>query len=413
MKKYKLGDLLTVKHGYPFKGEFFSDEGEFIVLTPANFFETGGFKKTPGKEKFYQAEFPEEYLCKKGDLIVAMTQQAEGLLGSTAFVPIDDVYLHNQRIGLIEVNSDLADEKYINYLFRTKSVRKQIRDSASGSKVKHTSPEKIYDVEVYIPDIKIQRKIGELLTKIEEEIENNISINAELEALAKAIYDYWFLQFEFPDSEGKPYKSSGGKLVWNDLLEMEVPVGWELGNLYDIADFINGLACQKYRPISDDKKLPVIKIKEMHDGITEATEFVREDIPDKNKLDDGDILFSWSATLETMLWTGGKAGLNQHIFKVVPKAYAKYYVYLQLSTYIINFVKMAESRKTTMGHITTEHLQQSRIILPPKKLTDKFNEVVEKMYEQVISNNQHNRELSAFRDYLLPLLMNGQVGFKN
>ena len=112
------------------------------------------------------------------------------------------------------------------------------------------------------------------------------------------------MQFEFPDSEGKPYKSSGGKLVWNDLLEMEVPVGWELGNLYDIADFINGLACQKYRPISDDKKLPVIKIKEMHDGITEATEFVREDIPDKNKLDDGDILFSWSATLETMLWTG-------------------------------------------------------------------------------------------------------------
>lgn len=413
MKKYKLGDLLTVKHGYPFKGEFFSDEGEFIVLTPANFFETGGFKKTPGKEKFYQAEFPEEYLCKKGDLIVAMTQQAEGLLGSTAFVPIDDVYLHNQRIGLIEVNRDLADKKYINYLFRTKSVRKQIRDSASGSKVKHTSPEKIYDVEVYIPDIKIQRKIGELLAQIEEEIENNSSINAELEALAKAIYDYWFLQFEFPDSEGKPYKSSGGKLVWNDLLEMKVPVGWELGNLYDIADFINGLACQKYRPISDDKKLPVIKIKEMHDGITEATEFVRENIPDKNKLDDGDILFSWSATLETMLWTGGKAGLNQHIFKVVPKAYAKYYVYLQLSTYIINFVKMAESRKTTMGHITTEHLQQSRIILPPKKLTDKFNEVVEKMYEQVISNNQHNRELSAFRDYLLPLLMNGQVGFKN
>ena len=114
----------------------------------------------------------------------------------------------------------------------------------------------------------------------------------------------------------------------------------------------------------------------MHDGFTDKTEFVRNDINDKHIILDGDILFSWSATLETMIWTGGKGGLNQHIFKVIPKDYGKYYVYQQLSSYIINFVRMAESRKTTMGHITKDHLLQSKIPLPPKELTYKFNDLV-------------------------------------
>ena len=200
-------------------------------------------------------------------------------------------------------------------------------------------------------------------------------------------------------------------MVWNEELKREIPEGWGTGNLYDIADFVNGLACQKFRPI-DDNKLPVIKITEMHDGITENTEFVKADIPEKNIIDDGDILFSWSATLEVMIWNGGRGGLNQHIFKVSPKNYPKYYVFMQLSAYVINFIKMAEARKTTMGHITTEHLKQSKIILPPKVITERFNEEVSDMFQMIINNNIQNRELASFRDFLLPLLMNGQVGFK-
>lgn len=234
MNNYKLGELLTIKHGFPFKGEFFAQSGKYIILTPANFYEEGGFKYTTGKEKFYQGKFPEEYICKKDELIVAMTQQAEGLLGSTALVPEDDIYLHNQRIGLITVNDKIADKNYVNYLFRTQSVRKQIRDTASGSKVKHTSPEKMYEVEVNIPKIGIQKKIGNLLKTLDEKIQNNNKINAELEAMAKTLYDYWFLQFEFPNEEGKPYKSSGGKMVWSEELNREIPEGWKvelLGNI--------------------------------------------------------------------------------------------------------------------------------------------------------------------------------------
>ena len=128
-----LGGKLRVKHGFPFKSEFFSDTGPHIVLTPGNFFESGGFKREPGKEKFYTGPVPEEYVHRSGDLIVAMTEQAEGLLGSCALVPSDDLYLHNQRLGLISAHPDVLDRHFIYYLFQTRLIRDQLRLTASGS----------------------------------------------------------------------------------------------------------------------------------------------------------------------------------------------------------------------------------------------------------------------------------------
>ena len=175
-------------------------------------------------------------------------------------------------------------------------------------------------------------------------------------------------------------------MVWEPQHKREIPKGWGVGNLYSIADFVNGLACQKYRPKDGDPELPVIKIKEMHDGITADTEKVSAHIPEKNKVIDGDVLFSWSATLEVMYWFGGNGGLNQHIFKVNPKSYfSKEYVFEQLSAYVINFVKMAEARKTTMGHITTDHLEQSRIVLPPEAVIDKITLLLHPIHTKINS----------------------------
>ena len=227
--------------------------------------------------------------------------------------------------------------------------------------------------------------------------------------MAKLLYDYWFVQFDFPDENGKPYKSSGGKMVWNDELKREIPEGWEVRNLYHIADFVNGLACQKYRPKDNKHKLPVIKIGEMHNGFGSDVEWARDDVPEKNVVMNGDILFSWSASLEVMLWKLGTGVLNQHIFKVIPKAYDRYYVYRQLSSYIINFVKMADARKTTMGHITTDHLTQSRIAIPPKSVAERYGSIVSPLYEELIGCSCENQQLASLRDFLLPMLMNGQV----
>ena len=180
MNRMKLGEILSVKHGWAFKGEYFAEDGEQSILTPGNFFEKGGFKPNNGKERYYTGIYPKEYLCHKGDLIVAMTQQAEGLLGSTALVPENNKYLHNQRIGLITCDEKRLNKLFAYYLFMTKSVREQLERSSSGTKVKHTSPGKIYDVEVEIPDVISQQKIANLLWFIDEKIANNNAINDNL-----------------------------------------------------------------------------------------------------------------------------------------------------------------------------------------------------------------------------------------
>ena len=228
--------------------------------------------------------------------------------------------------------------------------------------------------------------------------------------MAKQLYDYWFVQFDFPNKEGKPYKSSGGAMVWNEKLKREIPKGWHCGTLLDIAEYTNGLACQKYRP-TDENKLPVIKIKEMHDGLSVDTEWVKADIPDDVKVFDGDVLFSWSASLEVMLWAYGNGGLNQHIFKVTSKnGYPRSFYFYQLVHYIGVFKQMAEARKTTMGHITQDHLRQSTIVLPPDvDIANKLEEKLCPIFDAIVKNSQEIMTLTKQRDELLPLLMNGQA----
>ena len=408
-KRYKLGELLRVKHGWAFKGEFFSDTGVQSILTPGNFYESGGFKANPSKDRFYSGDYPKEYLCSKGDLVVAMTEQAAGLLGSTAIVPEDNRYLHNQRIGLISCNESL-NKDFAYYLFMTQSVRQQISRSASGTKVKHTSPEKIYDVQVDIPKIQTQKNIAIFLSILDKKIQINNQINQELEAMAKTLYDYWFVQFDFPDQNGKPYKSSGGKMVYNPELKREIPEGWGVDSLWNIANFYNGLAMQKYRPdTNEDDYLPVIKIREMMNDFSKDTEKARLDIPTEAVVERGDILFSWSATLEVIIWGKERGASNQHIFKVTSDTYPKSFIYFELKSYLKVFKAIAELRKTTMGHITQDHLKQAKIVVPPIEIISKLDAKLQPiMLKQQILENQ-NQELTQLRDWLLPMLMNGQV----
>lgn len=202
-------------------------------------------------------------------------------------------------------------------------------------------------------------------------------------------------------------------MVWNDKLKREIPQGWHCGTLLDIAEYTNGLACQKFRPTGDNK-LPVIKIKEMHDGLSDDTEWVKADIPDEVKVFDGDVLFSWSASLEVMLWAYGKGGLNQHIFKVTSKnSYPRSFYFYQLVNYIGAFKQMAEARKTTMGHITQDHLRQSIITLPQNMgIVHKLEEKLCPIFDAIVKNSQEIMDLTAQRDELLPLLMNGQVSVR-
>lgn len=281
----------------------------------------------------------------------------------------------------------------------------------NGSKgTKMPRGEKSQIMEFLIPafDLDLQKKVAATLSVLDDKIKLNNQINAELEAMAKTLYDYWFVQFDFPNADGKPYKSTGGKVVYNEVLKREIPEGWKDSTLWNIAIYYNGLAMQKYRATGDEY-LPVIKIREMNNGISSDTEKAKVDIPKAAVIEDGDLLFSWSATLDVKIWSEGKGALNQHIFKVTSDTYPQSFYYFELMNYLSHFKMMADLRKTTMGHITLEHLKQANIVLPPIELIEKLDEKLKPIFEHILVLKKESNSLVKLRDWLLPMLMNGQV----
>lgn len=413
MEKYKLGELIDVTRGASLAGDNYATEGELVRLTLGNFdYQSNGFKQNSSKDNiFYNGEVDSSFILEEGDIITPLTEQAIGLLGSTAKIPESGKYIQSQDVALVKVKSEKLVHDFAYYLLPTASVKKQLSAGAQQTSIRHTSPDKIKDCTVYIPEPTEQQKIADFLNQIEEKIAINKKENETLEAMAKQLYDYWFIQFDFPDANGRPYKTSGGKMVWNETLKREIPEGWEVKNLPYIASFTNGLACQRFRPTGDDCGLPVIKISNMHGEKSNEKEFVKSDIPESVKVYDGDILFSWSASLEVIIWAYGIGGLNQHIFKVTEKnGYSKYFVYHKLLGYVDQFRRIAQARKTTMGHITSDHLNQSTIEIPDNEIIYKsFDKEVAPIYSRIISNSQEVIKLQGLKDFILPLLMTGQV----
>ena len=314
-------------------------------------------------------------------------------------------YWVNNHAHIVRANNE-NDTDYLFYKLNSISFLPYITGSAQPK----LNKENLLNIPVYVHEKAEQKNISKLLSKIDQKIALNNQINEELEAMAKTLYDYWFVQFDFPDENGKPYKSSGGKMVYNDQLKREIPEGWGVDSLWNIATFYNGLAMQKFRPASEtDESLPVIKIREMFSGFSKDTEKASTAIPKEAIIEAGDILFSWSATLEVILWGGEKGALNQHIFKVTSEKYPKSFIYNELRSYLKVFKTIAELRKTTMGHITQDHLKQAMIIVPPNDLIDEIHNRISPILKQQLDLKQQNQELTQLRDWLLPMLMNGQV----
>lgn len=414
LKKYKLADIAKIEISGVDKKTI---EGETPVRL-CNFVDVYyNWAITKKKAKSFMvasAKQTEIDKCSIGKGMVAITKDSETRddIGIATYIADDfeDVLL-GYHCALITPNPAIVDGKYLNAFMHTRYIQKYFENNASGSGQRYTlSNDTISNIPVLLPSIEEQHTIGKLLADLDRKIELNKQINDNLEAMAKQLYDYWFVQFDFPNDEGKPYKSSGGAMVWNEKLKREIPQGWHCGTLLDIAEYTNGLACQKYRP-TDNNKLPVIKIKEMHDGLSADTEWVKADIPNDVKVFDGDVLFSWSASLEVMLWAYGNGGLNQHIFKVTSKnGYPRSFYFYQLIHYVGVFKQMAEARKTTMGHITQDHLRQSTIALPQNvDIANKLEEKLCPIFDEIVKNNQEIMALTKQRDELLPLLMNGQA----
>ena len=351
-----------------------------------------------------QAEKLKNVIVEKNDILLNITGDS---IARCTIVPEEILPARvNQHVSIIRCKNT-EQSKYVMYYLQY--IKKYLLQISKGGGTRNAlTKEAIGKLPIKISDD--CNKISKILDNIDQKIHTNNQINQELEAMAKTLYDYWFVQFDFPDQNAKPYKSSGGKMVYHPELKREIPEGWGVDSLWNIANFYNGLAMQKYRPdTNEDDYLPVIKIREMMNGFSKDTERARLDIPSEAVVDRGDILFSWSATLEVIIWGKEKGALNQHIFKVTSDTYPKSFIYFELKSYLKVFKAIAELRKTTMGHITQDHLKQAKIVVPPIELISKLDAKLQPiMLKQQILENQ-NQELTQLRDWLLPMLMNGQV----
>ncbi|WBX74756.1 restriction endonuclease subunit S [Tenacibaculum pacificus] len=321
---------------------------------------------------------------------------------SIALLENHDKALVSQAYTVFEIIDDKTlNAEYLMMWFRRPEFDRYARFKSHGSARETFDWEELQDTELPIPSIEKQHEIVKEYNTVANRITLNETINKKLEDTAQALYKNWFVDFEFPNEQGKSYKCNGGKMVFNEELDLEIPLGWEVSGLSSIASYLNGTAMQKHPTDNIKKYTPVLKIRELNLGITDDnSDKASIDIPEKYKIYNGDIIFSWSGTLTIDIWSGGYAGLNQHLFKVFSNHFPKWYYYLSTKFYISEFIRIAEGNKTSMGHIKREHLDNSFVSYPIKGL-NKLNLYFEPITQKIESNKIESQILKKIKNLLL------------
>ena len=417
MKKYKLGELIEVTRGASLCGYFYAASGKYIRLTCGNFdYRNNCFKENTSKDNlFYTGELKEEFLLKKGDLITPLTEQAIGLLGSTAWIPESGKYIQSQDIAKITCKEELLDKRFAYYLISSDMVKRQLSAAAQQTKIRHTSPDKIKDCTVWLPPLPEQKKIGQLLSDIDRKIALNRAINHNLEAMAKQLYDYWFVQFDFPDANGKPYKSSGGKMVWNEKLKREIPALWEAKLVDDIAEVFNGATPSTTDGQNYGGDIVWITPKDLSDQKHKFVYYGERNISQTgydscstHLLPINTILMSSRAPIGLLAIAKTELCTNQGFKSFVPKKDSMAaYLYYYLQIHIKQIEQLGTG--TTFKEVSREDVLKFPILKPNDEILDLWEEKVTMVNDRQLELQKENENLIKQRDELLPLLMNGQV----
>ena len=418
LKKCLLGELIAVTRGASLSGNYYSTKGEYIRLTCGNFdYRNNCFKDNTSKDNlFYTGEFKEEFLLEKGDIITPLTEQAMGLLGTTARIPESGKYIQSQDIALVKCKVGKIDPTFCYYLISSRLVRNQLSVAAQQTKIRHTSPDKIKACTVWIPELDDQKAIGRLLASLDEKIQLNKRINDNLEAMAKQLYDYWFVQFDFPNEEGKPYKSSGGAMVYNERLKREVPIAWEVENLIDFAEIKNGATPSTADEANYGGDIVWITPKDLSD---QQSKFVYQgernitkqgfDSCSTSMLPTNSVLMSSRAPIGLVSIAKHEVCTNQGFKSFIPKSISdSIYLYYYIKHHIKQIEQLGTG--TTFKEVSRDDLCKFPILtIGAKDIYVQWIELQNGIADKQLALTKEIAALTKQRDELLPLLMNGQA----
>lgn len=453
-KEYTLEELCDFQNGFAFKNSDYVDSSENTneVFRMGYINRGGGFKEdtTP---VFVPQNYPknlDKFILKLNDITIAMTdmKNSMALLGCCARISHNNRFILNQRVGRIRVvRNDILDPIYLYYYLNSSKQIDYLRANANSGVQVNLSTDTIKKSILKIPSIEKQREIANILFALDQKIELNTQINQTLEQIAQALFKSWFVDFDpmrakvqalsdglsLEQAELAAMQAISGKTPeeltalsqtqpdhYAELAEtakafpcemveidgVEVPKGWEVKALDEIANYQNGLALQKFRPEDDEPFLPVVKIAQLRQGYADDEEKAKASIKPECIIDNGDVIFSWSGSLLVDIWCGGKAALNQHLFKVTSKEYPKWFYHFYTKHHLTEFQRIAYDKAVTMGHIKREHLSAAKCIVPNDELL--ANKSLENILEKIIFNRLENFNLQNTRDLLLPRLLSGK-----
>ena len=404
----KVGNFLRIKHGFAFKSEFFESTGKDLVLTPGNFRIGGGLQLRPGKDRFYSGPFSEDFRLEARDLLIAMTDLTQGapILGSPLLIPEEGSYLHNQRLGkVVDLEESLVDRNYLYFLFVWDGVRAQIRASATGATVRHTAPDRVYQVDVPLPSLVTQRKIASILFAYDDLIENNRQRINLLEEMAQRLYREWFVDFRYPGR-------GGVEMVDSDL--GPIPEHWEVASLGSRFSVILGGTPSRKRPeYWTDGTVPWINSGKVNDRrVIEPTALITEEalrssnarlMPRRTT-----VVAITGATLGQVSLLEIDASANQSVVGIADTSGAdSEWLFLAVNAGVDRLVGAASGG--AQQHINKGVVESFRVVMPGPGVRERFAFLIRPLFDEVAILLRANRTLEVTRNHLLPTLISGHI----
>lgn len=330
----------------------------------------------------------ERFNLEVGDLLFARRSLvAEGAGKCSIVCEVKEPLTFESSIIRARPNKEKTDSLFLYYMFNSPVGSYLLGTILRQVAVSGITGSDLVKLKIPLPPLSEQRAIASILNTLDDKIEINHRMNVTLDSMARVMFRQWFVENEDVGS-------------------------WKEKSLDQIADFLNGLALQKFPANESDEYLPVIKIAQLRTNNTKSADRASKNIPPQYVIEDGDILFSWSGSLTVVAWCGGKGALNQHLFKVTSEKYPKWFYYYWTKHHLADFQEIAAGKATTMGHIQRHHLTAAKVLVPDEKKMREMDEFMSPLLQQIILNNIESRTLASLRDSLLPKLMRGEVRMK-